>query len=168
MRSSPAFTCGEVPTADNYGTNYYKYATTDFFGRRLMFIDGKPVAGADHMGLFSMFWRRGFSVSPASGRVLEDGEGCVELPEGESISIAKEAVADAADRRRCVLRFVVPEGGSFSVKCGDEAHTFASGCHELVLGSLKDGIGETVLMAMSGTVRIASLRYASGTVVSLR
>ena len=168
LRSSPAFTCGEVPAADNYGTNYYKYASTDFFGRRLMFIDGKPVAGADHMGLFSMFWRRGFSVSPASGRVLEDGEGCVELPEGERISIAKEAVADAADRRRCVLRFVVPEGGSFSVKSGGEEHFFAPGIHEFVLGSLKDGIGETVLESVSGTVRMASLRYVSGTVVSLR
>lgn len=168
LRSSPAFACGEVPTADNYGAEYYKYACTDFFGRRLMFIDGKPVAGADHMGLFSMFWRRGFSVSPASCKVLEDGEGCVELPEGESISISKAAVADVTDRRRCVLRFVVPEGGSFSVKAGDEEYLFAPGLHEFVLGNLKDGIGETVLESKAGTIHIASVRYVSGTVVSLR
>ena len=49
-RISPAFTCGEVPTAANFGSEYYKHVCTDFFGNPIAFVDGKPVAGADQIG----------------------------------------------------------------------------------------------------------------------
>ena len=49
-RISPAFTCGEVPTAANFGAEYYKHVCTDFFGNPIAFTDGKPVAGADQIG----------------------------------------------------------------------------------------------------------------------
>ena len=49
-RISPAFTCGEVPTAANFGADYYKHVCTDFFGNPIAFTDGKPVAGADQIG----------------------------------------------------------------------------------------------------------------------
>ena len=49
-RISPAFTCGEVPTAENFGADYYKHVCTDFFGNPIAFTAGKPVAGADQIG----------------------------------------------------------------------------------------------------------------------
>ncbi len=49
-RISPAFTCGEVPTAANFGADYYKHVCTDFFGNPIAFTAGKPVVGADQIG----------------------------------------------------------------------------------------------------------------------
>lgn len=47
---SPAVGGGEAPTASNYGTSYYKYATSDLEGNPLAFgADGKPMVGACHV-----------------------------------------------------------------------------------------------------------------------
>ena len=43
---SPVFSCGVEPTAGNYGSDYCCFATTDFEGNPIEFIDGKPIAGA--------------------------------------------------------------------------------------------------------------------------
>ena len=48
IKSSPAYTCGVVPTSTNYGADYWKYAGGDVNGKRLVFTDGKPMSGACH------------------------------------------------------------------------------------------------------------------------
>lgn len=47
LASSPAYTCGVVPSASNYGSTVFaKYATSDVDCNPLAFKDGKPLAGA--------------------------------------------------------------------------------------------------------------------------
>ena len=129
LRSSPAFTCGEKPTADNYGTNYYKYATTDFYGRPITFVDGKPVAGADQFGVFSMFDKKAFEVSEATPKALETLSGTIEISEGESIKASKSASVDANAPGAWFIRFTVPENGLFAITVNGAEMVYEAGVH---------------------------------------
>lgn len=168
LRSSPAFTCGEKPTADNYGTNYYKYATTDFYGRPITFVDGKPVAGADQFGVFSILEKRAFEVSAATPKVLEALSGAITIPAGERVTASKAASADASAPGSWVIRFTVPEGGSLSIIVNGTETIYEAGVHEHKLAAIKTGIDSMELISLAGTAEVSSLFRRMGTVLSLR
>ena len=168
LRSSPAFTCGEKPTADNYGTNYYKYATTDFYGRPITFVDGKPVAGADQFGVFSILEKRAFEVSAATPNVLEALSGAITIPAGERVTASKAASADASAPGSWVIRFTVPEGGSLSIIVNGTETIYEAGVHEHKLAAIKTGIDSMELISLAGTAEVSSLFRRMGTVLSLR
>ena len=165
-RASSAFTCGEVPTAENYGSEYYKYASTDYYGRPITFIDGKPVAGADQMGVFAMFAAKRFSVEKATAGVSESAGGALSIPAGEGMSVAAPAGA-VGMRGGLLLAFRVPAGGSFAVTLDGEEHVFSEGTHSLRIAPTRAAVGMQ-LASTAGTAELLSLHCGAGTALSFR
>ena len=161
-RSSPAFTCGEIPTDSNYGAQYYKYVGTDFYGRPLTFVDGKPVAGADTLGVFEMFAHRWLAVTDATCNVTETSDGTISVPQGHALSVA--APTGTLDvPGGLVLRFVVPSGGRLAVSFGDDVREFEEGEHEY---RLESSSGMTLTMSsVAGTSTLCSLKKGGGFVI---
>ena len=164
-RSSPAFTCGEVPTADNYGADYYKYAATDYFGRPIAFVDGKPVAGADMLGVFSMFGKRDFEVTSASAGVAELSDGKVRLPAGCSLT-ADIPVAES-DAKEYFITVTVAEGAELKVALDGAVATYAAGTH-LLRVKTAEAARAVNFTSVDGLVEIASLKNNAGAVLFLR
>ena len=164
-RCSPAFTCGEVPTAVNYGAEYYKYVSTDFYGRPLTFVDGKPVAGADHLGVFELFAHRNFTVTEAMPHITEAVDGSISVPQGERLV----ASADAGALSSCALalKINVPNGGSLSISLNGEVHDFEAGEHMLNLPKTPSAV-ELVVSADVGTSTLLALKWNAGTVFVFR
>ena len=79
--SSPVFSAGVALTSENYGRDYWYYASTDFEGNPISFNQGKPVAGAfmkpTERSIVAVSATKG-GISPAADRiaVAMDGE-CV-------------------------------------------------------------------------------------------
>ena len=164
-RSSPAFTCGEVPTADNYGADYYKYVTTDYFGRPISFVDGKPVAGADMLGVFSIFDKRGFAVTDASAEVTQLAGGKVELPAG--CSLVADIPATETEVREYFITVTVAEGAELKVTLDETVATYGGGTH-LLRVKTAEAARAMQLAAVDGLVEIASLKNNAGAVLLLR
>ena len=164
-RASPAFTCGEIPTADNYGAEYYKYASTDYYGRPITFVDGKPVAGADQLGVFKMFAHRNFTVTEATPRVAEAVDGSISVPQGERLVASADAGAFASGA--FALKINVPNGGSLSVSLNGEVHDFETGEHMLNLPKTPSAV-ELVVSADVGTSTLLALKWNAGTVFVFR
>ena len=159
-RSSPAFTCGERPTAANYGAEYYKYVNTDFYGRPMAFVNGKPVAGADQLGEFKIFAARNFAVEEATPGVAESSDGVVSLPQGQSLLVTVPAGAlDVSGGY--VMRVVVPAGGRLSVAVNGSVRDLGAGEYDLRLPRTPL---ETTLAASSvaGTSTLCSLKRGAG------
>ena len=102
LATSPAYTCGIVPTTSNYGTNYWKYAMGDIDGNRLVFTDGKPLAGAYH--------------TPGVGEWYVDGTNGDDANDGHSGDTAKQTL-------QTVLSLGLPAGATVHVAAG----TYGSG-----------------------------------------
>jgi hypothetical protein len=164
-RSSPAFTCGEVPTADNYGADYYKYAATDYFGRPISFVDGRPVAGADMLGVFSIFDKRGFEVTDASAEVTQLAGGKVELPAG--CSLVADIPATETEVREYFIKVTVAEGAELKVTLDEIVATYGGGTH-LLRVKTAEAARAMQLAAVDGLVEIASLKNNVGAVLLLR
>ncbi len=165
-RASPAFTCGEVPTAENYGAEYYKYVCTDYYGRPLTFIDGKPVAGAEQKGVFAMFAKRHFTVTEAATDVTESADGAIALPAGASLTAFAEA-GTFDMRNGLLLSFRVSEGGSLSIVVNGVARSFGAGEHGFVLPATASAVNLFV-SADSGASTLLSLRKSGGTIIGVR
>ena len=122
LATSPAYTCGEVPTASNYGTNYWKHAMGDIDGYRLVFTDGKPLAGAFHTPGVGEWY-----VDGTNGDNANDGHSgdaakqtlqtvlSMGLPSGATVHVAagtygSEAPMYAGNSTNCGSRVVVPAG----------------------------------------------------------
>ena len=164
-RCSPAFTCGEVPTAENYGAEYYKYVSTDFYGRPLTFVDGKPVAGADQLGVFELFAHRHFTVTEATPHITEAVDGSISVPQGERLV----ASADAGVLSPCahVLKFNVPNGGTLSISLNGEVHDFETGEHVLNLPKSPSAV-KLVVSSDGGTSTLLALKREAGTMFVIR
>ena len=102
LATSPAYTCGIVPTTSNYGANYWKYAMGDIDGNRLVFTDGKPLAGACH--------------TPGVGEWYVDGANGDDANDGHSSDAAKQTL-------QTVLSLGLPAGATVHVAAG----TYGSG-----------------------------------------
>ena len=164
-RASPAFTCGEIPAADNYGAEYYKYASTDYYGRPITFVDGRPVAGADQLGVFKMFAHRNFTVTEATPRVAEAVDGSISVPQGERLVASADAGAFASGA--FALKISVPTGGSLSVSLNGKVCGFEAGEHMLRLPEASSAV-ELVVSADVGTSTLLALKHDSGTVFVFR
>ena len=164
-RSSPAFTCGEVPTAENYGAEYYKHVSTDFYGRPLTFVDGKPVAGADQLGVFEIFARRDFTVTDATPSVVEAADGAISLPQGGRL-VASAAAGSSGDYD-LVLLLRVPADGSLSIFVNGEAYDFDAGEHRLKIQKTPSAV-ELLVSADAGTSTILSLRRDVGMAIMVQ
>lgn len=122
LADSPAYTCGVAPTSANYGAEYWKYAGGDVDGNRLVFTDGKPLAGACHTPGVSNWYVDGVNGDDANtgesadaakqsiGAVLSKG-----LPSGVTVHVAagtydSETPSCAGDSTTCRSRVVVPAG----------------------------------------------------------
>ena len=164
-RCSPAFTCGEVPTAENYGAEYYKHVSTDFNGRPLTFVDGKPVAGADQLGVFELFAHRRFTVTEATPYVTEAVDGSISVPQGERLV----ASANAGVLSSCslALKINVPNGGSLSISLNGEVHDFETGEHVLNLPKSPSAM-ELIVSAGGGTSTLLALTRNDGTFFIIR
>jgi len=164
-RCSPAFTCGEVPTAENYGAEYYKHVCTDFYGRPLTFVDGKPVAGADQLGVFELFAHRHFTVTEATTHITEAVDGSISVPQGERLV----ASADAGVLSPCALalKINVPNGGALSISLNGEVHAFETGEHVLNLPKSPSAV-ELVVSADVGTSTLLALKREAGTMFVIR
>ena len=97
LDASPAYTCGVVPTPSNYGADYWKYAGGDVDGNRLVFTDGKPLAGACH--------------TPGVGNWYVDGVNGDDSNTGESSDAAKQSIG-------AVLSKGLPSGVTVHVAAG--------------------------------------------------
>ena len=89
---SPAVSCAGVPGEDNWGTNYWKFATSDFDGRPLTLTDGVPVAGCRQ------------EVCEDSGILVDADEGGLSVPTGWQ-ALADDAtltVAKIPGMRPCI------------------------------------------------------------------
>ena len=164
-RCSPAFTCGEVPTADNYGAEYYKYVSTDYYGRPLTFVDGKPVAGADQLGVFELFAHRNFTVTDATPRITESVDGSISVPQGDRLV----ASADAGVLGPCALalKINVPNGGSLSISLNGDVRDFETGEHVLNLPKTPSAV-ELAVSADVGTSTLLALKQDAGMVFVFR
>ncbi len=100
LDASPAYTCGVVPTPSNYGADYWKYAGGDVDGNRLVFTDGKPLAGACH--------------TPGVGNWYVDGVNGDDSNTGESSDAAKQSIG-------AVLSKGLPSGVTVHVAAGTYA-----------------------------------------------
>ena len=165
LRSSPAFTCGEVPTDKNYGTNYYIYASTDYYGRPITFIDGKPVAGADMLGVFSMFDKRGLEVTAASAKVVQLQDGKIDLPAGCSLSAGIPATE--SEVKEYFITVTVADGAELGVTLDGAASTYGSGTHLLRVKSLS-AARDIVFSSIGGLVEIESIKRIAGMYLILR
>lgn len=165
LRSSPAFTCGEVPTDKNYGTNYYIYASTDYYGRPITFIDGKPVAGADMLGVFSMFDKRGLEVTAASAKVVQLQDGKIDLPAGCSLSAGIPATE--SEVKEYFITVTVADGAELEVTLDGAASTYGSGTHLLRVKSLS-AARDIVFSSIGGLVEIESIKRIAGMYLILR
>ena len=122
LADSPAYTCGVAPTSANYGADYWKYAGGDVDGNRLVFTDGKPLAGACHTPGVSNWYVDGVNGDDANtgesadaakqsiGAVLSKG-----LPSDVTVHVAagtydSETPSCAGDSTTCRSRVVVPAG----------------------------------------------------------
>ena len=96
LSNSPVFEAGEIPTEENYGVDYYLSAmTSDIDGNRLVFNNGKPVAGAHHIGVTGQWIgaaKGGLAVSGAQvgANVIDDPTATVTIE--PSWSAAKPCV----------------------------------------------------------------------------
>ena len=165
-RCSPAFTCGEVPTAENYGAEYYKYVSTDFYGRPLTFVNGKPVAGADQLGVFEIFAKKRFTATKATTDVTESANGVISVPQGGSMTVV--APAGALNRRGgLVLMMSVPADGSLSLAVNGVTYDFGAGTHSLKLPS---GASATELRftGIAETSTLLALNSGAGFALSFR
>lgn len=165
-RCSPAFTCGEVPTAENYGAEYYKHVSTDFYGRPLTFVNGKPVAGADQLGVFEIFAKKRFTATAATADVTESANGVISVPQGGSMTVV--APAGALNRRGgLVLMMSVPADGSLSVAVNGVTYDFGAGTHSLKLPS---GASATELRftGIAETSTLLALNSGAGFALSFR
>ena len=165
-RCSPAFTCGEVPTAENYGAEYYKYVSTDFYGRPLTFVNGKPVAGADQLGVFEIFAKKRFTATEATTDVTESANGVISVPQGGSMTVV--APAGALNRRGgLVLMMSVPADGSLSLAVNGVTYDFGAGTHSLKLPS---GASATELRftGIAETSTLLALNSGAGFALSFR
>ena len=165
LRSSPAFACGEVPTDKNYGTNYYIYASTDYYGRPITFIDGKPVAGADMLGVFSMFDKRGLEVTAASAKVVQLQDGKIDLPAG--CSLAAGIPATESDVKDYFITVTVADGAELGVTLDGAVSTYGSGTHLLRVKSLS-AVRDIVFSSIGGLVEIESIKRIAGMYLILR
>lgn len=164
-RASPAFSCGEIPTADNFGADYYKYACTDYYGRPIAFVDGKPVAGADQSGTFLFFDRTDLTVADAPMTVTESSDGKVSVPAGETVSLRVPAAADPARNR--MFTFTVPAGAELSVVVGGTTNAFTEGVHDFMLRPPDESVG-MLITSVNGACGLEYLRYYNGTVLLFR
>ena len=165
LRSSPAFTCGEVPADKNYGTNYYIYASTDYYGRPITFIDGKPVAGADMLGVFSMFDKRGLEVMAASAKVVQLQDGKIDLPAGCTLSAGIPATE--SEVKEYFITVTVADGAELGVTLDGAASTYGSGTHLLRVKSLS-AARDIVFSSIGGLVEIESIKRIAGMYLILR
>ena len=123
LDASPAYTCGVVPTASNYGSMVFaKYATSDVDGNPLAFTDGKPLAGACQTPGFSEWY-----VDAVNGDDANAGDGAnaarrslravlsAGLPPGATVHAAEgtynfDSPSYAGNSTNCGSRVVVPAG----------------------------------------------------------
>ena len=122
LATSPAYTCGIVPTMSNYGTNYWKYVMGDIDGNRLVFTDGKPLAGAFHTLGVSEWYVDGTNGDDAndghSGDAAKQSLQTVlmtGLPAGATVHVAAGTYGSGApmyagNSTNCGSRVVVPAG----------------------------------------------------------
>ncbi len=164
-RASPAFACGEIPTAGNYGADYYKYASTDYYGSPIAFIDGKPVAGADQSGTFLFFDRTELAAEDAPMAVTESVDGKVSMP-AESILSLRIPAEDGLARNR-MFTFTVPAGAVLSVVVGSTTNIFIEGVHDFMLKASNESVGMQII-SVNGTCGLESLRYYNGIVFHFR
>ena len=116
--NSPAFAGGDVPSVDNFGSDYWRDACGDINGKPIAFYpDGRPTLGAFQTVANTL----GGSVSEpvGGGWKLAEGQdyGSFRLSEGQSISVVK-----AASERNCL-----------GIKAGDREFEFGE---ELFGGSV--------------------------------
>ena len=81
---SPAVTCAEAPAADNWGTNYWTNATSDYVGNRLLFPNGRPVAGCYETAVAES----GVYLSNLNGGISGANEGWNALGADDSLTLA--------------------------------------------------------------------------------
>lgn len=81
---SKAVTCAGVPSADNYGATYWKYAMTDYAGKPLAFRNGAPVAGCRQ----EVEDEPGILIEAAAGGVAGATEGWHSFADGESATLS--------------------------------------------------------------------------------
>jgi hypothetical protein len=80
---SKALAAGGIPTVDNWGTNWWKLASSgDINGKRILFNASKPLAGA----VSKVVPLSGAFVSAPNGG-LSVGSGVINLDEGENVTV---------------------------------------------------------------------------------
>ena len=123
LDASPAYTCGVVPTASNYGsTAFAKYATSGIDGNPLVFTDGNPLAGACQTPGFGEWY-----VDAVNGDDANAGDAATAarrslravlsagLPPGATVHAAEgtydfDSPSYAGNSTNCGSRVVVPAG----------------------------------------------------------
>ena len=80
LGNSLALAAGEIPTDQNYGTNYWKYASRDMEGNALRFLgEGRPMAGS------RMATIEGIYIADADGALsVSGGSAGVNIIDGEN------------------------------------------------------------------------------------
>ena len=86
LANSAAFGVGEIPTASNYGVDWYQHVSTDFTGAPLVFNAGRPVVGAFNAGV------AGVHVTAALGG-LTVPEGVTAIEGAATLDVAGSGVA---------------------------------------------------------------------------
>ena len=122
-------------------------------------MDGKPVAGADQLGVFKMFARRDFAVVDATSRVAESVDGLISVPQGERLAVT--VAAEVAGLYDYVLAFRVPADGALSISVNGEVHDFGAGDHRLQLPKTNAAV-ELLVSAGAGTSTLLALKRDGG------
>ena len=173
IKSSPAYTCGVVPTASNYGADYWKYAGGDIDGNRLVFTDGKPMAGACHTIATAAIYVDGANgddgndgTTPATAKKTIAAALAMGIPSGAIAatvhvaagSYAYEAPQETADSTRCKSRVVVPTGVTLEGAGADVTEIVGAAAVGGDGNGLGDGAVRCVYLMPGATVRGFTLR----------
>lgn len=90
LANSPACTCADVPTAENYGANYFNYVAVGFDGDTVRYLEGRPMAGA-----FMDRLPGAVIAAPQGGLTVAGGSLGVNVVEGDDVvSISGSGVAE--------------------------------------------------------------------------
>ena len=173
IKSSPAYTCGVVPSSANYGADYWKYAGGDVNGNRLVFTDGKPMAGACHTTATADIY-----VDGTNGNDVNDGKtptsakktiaaalagGIPSNTVGATIHVAagsydSDTPADAPNSTICKSRVVVPTGVTLEGAGADVTEIVGAAAPSGDGNGLGEGAVRCVYLSPYATVRGFTLR----------
>ena len=125
-------------------------------------MDGKPVAGADQLGVFELFAQRRLTVTEATPRITEAVDGSISVPQGERLSV--HVAAGVLESRALVLTVNVPVGGALAISLNGEVHELYAGEHMFKLPKTSSAV-ELLVSADVGTSTLLSLKKACGTMI---